>query len=76
MTSHGNLWPKAGIPVPEVLPMVDELVAEYGSASAAARAIADRHVLSADSCARQLCRIRNGHQEHVCLETFDRLWVM
>ena len=76
MTSHGNLWPKAGIPVAEVLPKVELLVSEYGSASAAARVIAERHSLSADSCARQLCRIRNGHQEHVCLETYDRLWVM
>jgi hypothetical protein len=77
MTRGGRTtWFLAGIPVEEVRPMIEHLVVEYGSVSAAARALADRHDLSADSCARQLRRIRHGHQDYVCLDTYDRLWVM
>jgi len=64
------------VPIAEVLPMVDRLVRMNGSTSAAGRAVADRFALSADSCSRQLCRIRNGHHDYVFAETYDRLWVL
>ena len=73
---QGTPRPLSTVPTPEVREMLEDLICEYGGVSALSRVMADRHRLSADSCARELVRIRHGHVNRVLVETYDRLWVM